>query len=129
MTGRPDSLTMLASVHTKTANVIDVYRKMIFEPAVVRNNKPVVVFYYSSSQCKPCSWSILPILEKMVRRKSESIYLAKVDLDKVPEFRTEHAIETLPTVMTYFKGDVMDYVEGLNWGPIVKLVNEAARMK
>jgi thioredoxin-like negative regulator of GroEL len=68
------------------------------------------------------------MLEKMVKRKSESVYLAKVDLDKVPEFKLQHAIETIPTTMSYYKGDVMDFVEGLNWGPIVKLVNDAARM-
>lgn len=68
------------------------------------------------------------MLEKMVKRKP-SVQMAKVDLDKIPEFRREHAISTLPTVMTYFNGDVMDMVEGLNWGPIVKLVNEATRMK
>lgn len=47
----------------------------------------------------------------------------------MPEFRREHAIETLPTTMSFYKGDVMDVAEGLNWGPIVKLVNDAARFK
>jgi len=69
------------------------------------------------------------MLEKMVRRKSEQIYLAKVDFDKVPELKDQHGIGTVPTTMSFFKGDVMDSVEGLNWGPIVKLVNDAARMK
>jgi thioredoxin-like negative regulator of GroEL len=50
------------------------------------------------------------MLEKMVKRK-DSIYLAKVDLDKVPEFRAEHAIDTMPTVMTYFKG-LQHYLSG-----------------
>jgi len=68
------------------------------------------------------------MLEKMVRRKSESIYLAKVDLDKVPEFYKEHAITTLPTTMAYYKGDLVDVVEGPRWGQIVKLVNQSERL-
>jgi hypothetical protein len=51
-----------------------------------------------------------------------------VDLDKIPEFRQEHAIETLPTTMAFYKGDVMDMVEGPEWGKIVRLVNDAARL-
>lgn len=82
----------------------------------------------SSSECLPCKWSLLPMLEKMVRRKADYVNLAMVDFDKVPEFREEHGINEIPTVMTFFKGDVMDVVEGKNWNPIVAMVNRATKL-
>lgn len=68
------------------------------------------------------------MLEKMVRRKGDYVNLAMVDFDKVPELREEHGVTELPTVMTFFKGDVMDVVEGKNWNPIVALVNRAIKL-
>ncbi len=68
------------------------------------------------------------MLEKMVRRKGDFLNLASVDFDKVPELRDEHGVSEIPTVMVFFKGEVMDIVEGKNWGPIVAAVNRATKL-
>jgi ABC-type metal ion transport system substrate-binding protein len=34
--------------HAKAANIIDIYKNVVFEYAVMKNPKPVVVFYYQS---------------------------------------------------------------------------------
>lgn len=39
-----------ALIHTSLAafNIIDIYRNVVFDYAVMKNPKPIVVFYYSS---------------------------------------------------------------------------------
>lgn len=88
----------------------------------------IILILPQKSECVPCKWSLLPMLEKMVKRKGEFVNLASVDFDKVPAFKEEHGISEIPTVMVFYKGDVMDIVEGKNWSPIVALVNRATKL-
>ncbi|CAL8133665.1 unnamed protein product [Orchesella dallaii] len=107
--------------------IVDIKTKLLFDVAVMKNKKtPYIVFYYSSSECIPCKWSLIPMIEKMIRRKGNKLNMAMVDFDKVPEFKEEHGVSEIPTIMVFYQGDVMDVVEGKNWGPIVKLINRAA---
>jgi len=68
------------------------------------------------------------MLERMAKRKSDKIYLALVDFDKVPELQAAHGITSIPTTSVFYKGDVYDLVEGTSWGQIVPLVNEASKI-
>ncbi|ODM89311.1 Thioredoxin, mitochondrial [Orchesella cincta] len=122
------SPTGVSAQGTKPA-VVDIKTKLLFDVAVMRNKKtPFVVFYYSSSECVPCKWSLLPMIEKMIRRKGDKLNMAMVDFDKVPELKEDHGVNVIPTIMVFYKGDVMDVVEGKNWSPIVGLVNRAAKL-
>jgi thioredoxin-like negative regulator of GroEL len=68
------------------------------------------------------------MLEKMAKRKSDKLYLALVDFDKVPELREQHGITAIPTTSVFYKGNVLDLVEGNSWSQIVPLVNAAAKI-
>ncbi len=68
------------------------------------------------------------MLEKMAKRKSDKLFLAFVDLDKVPDLEKKHGITTIPTTRVLYKGEVVDSVEGLSWSQLTKLVNNAAKI-
>jgi len=97
----------------KTINIIDIYRREVFEIAVLRNRKPVIV-YYSRGSCTLCS-RLQTKLETMAKKNSESYYLARVDLDKLPELAEEYGITKVPTTRAFYKGQQIDEVKGPKW--------------
>lgn len=80
------------------------------------------------STCPACLWSIKPMLERMVKRKDDKLYLALVDFDKVPDLQITQGVTEIPTTRVMYKGEVLDSVEGLSWAKLVPLVNQAAKI-
>ncbi|ODM96744.1 Thioredoxin [Orchesella cincta] len=102
-------------------NILDIPRYGVFKVAVLRNQKPVVVFFTKSS-CAICQ-KIWKDLESIARANDEDMYLAKIDVEEAPEFRELLKITNIPQTQTYFKGQLVSQVKGPNWVGIEAIVN------
>ncbi|OXA56858.1 thioredoxin C-1 [Folsomia candida] len=110
----------------KTANLIDIYRPEVFEIAVLKNRKPVIV-YYSKGSCTLCA-RLQMKLEKMAKENSESFYLARVDLDALPELQEAYGIKSIPTTRAFYKGRMIEEVKGLKWISMSELADKVLRI-
>jgi len=68
-------------------------------------------------------------LEDIAAQNSEKMYLARVDLDKLPELKEEFAISSIPTTMAFYKGEWLGEVKGPKWISIRELSDEILAIK
>ncbi|CAL8110840.1 unnamed protein product [Orchesella dallaii] len=106
-------------------NIVDISRMGVFTAAVLRNQKPVVV-YFTKTSCHQCR-NILKDLEDIARANDEDMYLARVDLDEYPTLRNEFGIINIPTTRTYFNGKLLREVRGPLSGGIRAITNIAIK--
>jgi thioredoxin-like negative regulator of GroEL len=75
------------------------------------------------SSCTLCS-RLQTKLEDLAKKNSDSMYLARVDLDKLPELKEEFGITAVPTTQAFYKGEVMGEVKGPKWVSIRELTDQ-----
>ncbi|KAI8815491.1 thioredoxin-like protein [Cladochytrium replicatum] len=73
-------------------------------------NVPVLVDFYAT-WCGPCKL-LAPVLQKAVRENDKAI-LVKIDVDKNEEVTAKYEIVSLPTVIAFRNGKVVDQFTGL----------------
>lgn len=67
-------------------------------------------------------------LEKMAKENSESFYLARVDLDALPELQEAYGIKSIPTTRAFYKGRMIEEVKGLKWISMSELADKVLRI-
>ncbi|CAL8133663.1 unnamed protein product [Orchesella dallaii] len=116
-----------ASVEAKSKNIIDVYSPPVFDIAVLRNQKPVIVFF-ASKQCVICERMLTKLEDKAQDEYSEDLYLARFDVDKFPDLVEALGVSKTPTVRSYMKGVMTDEVRGLKLTSIYDMMERAAKV-
>ena len=85
---------------------------------------PVVVFF-TAPWCMACK-SFSPILDQLGEELSKKAVIIKIDIDENPLLAAEHHIRSLPTIMVFVKGDVVDTKIGVSTkGDMLKFINGA----
>lgn len=79
--------------------------------AEVLEAKGVVVVDFGANWCGPCK-SLLPILDEVVSEDS-SKKIVKVDIDEQEELAKEYKIMSVPTLLVFKNGEVVDKSVGL----------------
>ncbi len=70
------------------------------------NRDKLVVVDFFARWCIPCRF-FMPVLERLEKSYNGKVEFAKVDVDKDPKLAIEYDIETVPTVIIFYRGEVV----------------------
>ena len=77
-----------------------------FDEMLEQLDVPVLVDFYAQ-WCGPCVM-MQPVLEDVAGRLDNVAKVAKVDTDKSPRLGSRYQVEALPTLILFYKGQVID---------------------
>lgn len=93
-----------------------------FSEAVLENDKPVVLDLWAP-WCGPCRM-MEPILEEVAADYTDSIVVAKLNVDESPDTATRYDVLSIPTILVFSDGEMAKKLVGAM--PKKKLVEELA---
>jgi thioredoxin 1 len=81
-----------------------------FEDEVIKSELPVLVDFWAV-WCAPCRM-IAPIVEELSNEKEGSLKVVKMDVDNNPDTAMKFGIRSIPTLLIFKKGEVVDQIVG-----------------
>jgi len=78
---------------------------------VLQADVPVLVDFWSPT-CAPCR-TLLPILEELAEENEGDATIAKVNAAQYPALVAQYGIDTLPTLLLFFQGRVVERMVGV----------------
>ena len=82
----------------------------VFNAEVLESNIPVVVDFYTT-WCGPCKM-VTPIMEELDTQYSGKVKFVKVDVDKNPIVSNQYSILSIPTIVLFKSGKIVETVVG-----------------
>jgi thioredoxin 1 len=81
-----------------------------FESEVLKSDVPVLVDFWAV-WCGPCR-QISPIIEDLAGAYNGKVKVAKVDIDANPGLAMKYSIRSIPTILFFSGGQVVDQLVG-----------------
>jgi len=81
-----------------------------FEQEVLKSEIPVIVDFWAE-WCGPCKM-ISPIVEEIGNQYDGKLKVAKVDVDSNTRFATQYGIMSIPSLLFFKGGEVVDQIVG-----------------
>ena len=82
-----------------------------FNVAVFQAKVPVLVDFWSPT-CAPCR-RLFPILEELAEENEGDAAIVKINIAQYPALVTQFGIETLPTLLFFYQGKVVERMVGV----------------
>jgi len=81
-----------------------------FDTEVLNSSEPVLVDFWAE-WCGPCR-AIAPVLEEMAEASEGRVTLMKVNVDENPGLAARYGIRSIPTILFFKEGALVDRVVG-----------------
>lgn len=81
-----------------------------FEQEVLKADKPVLVDFWAI-WCAPCKM-ISPIVDDLAEEYADKLKVGKVDVDNNPHIAMKFGIRSIPTLLIFKAGKVVDQIVG-----------------
>ncbi len=81
-----------------------------FETEVLGSEVPVLVDFWAV-WCAPCRM-IAPIVEELAAEHEGKLKVAKVDVDSNPQTAIKYSIRSIPTLLVFKNGEVVEQMVG-----------------
>ena len=91
------------------ANAIEI-NEANFEEVVLNSDKPVLVDFWAA-WCGPCRM-VGPVVEEIAGEFSDSAVVGKVDVDSNQALSIKYGIRSIPALLYFKGGEVVDNVVG-----------------
>ncbi|MFA4029169.1 MAG: hypothetical protein GDYSWBUE_001885 [Candidatus Fervidibacterota bacterium] len=82
-----------------------------FDSEILQSNLPAMVDFWAP-WCGPCRL-MSPIVESIAERYQGKVKVAKVNVDENPQLAVRYSIMSIPTLLFFRNGQVVDKVIGL----------------
>ncbi len=81
-----------------------------FEDEVLNSDKPVLVDFWAE-WCGPCKM-VGPVVEELAGEYEGKAKIGKVDVDSNPQTSTKYGIRSIPSLLIFKNGEVVDQIVG-----------------
>ena len=89
-----------------------------FKKEVLESNIPTLVDFWAS-WCGPCKM-IAPHIDELAKEYAGKMKIGKIDVDANPKVATEYGVMSIPTIVFFKNGKVLNQVAGAISKPDLK---------
>lgn len=77
-----------------------------FEQEVLKSDTPVIVDFWAE-WCQPCK-ALSPLIDQLAESKKDKVKVVKVNIDENPNSPTTYGVRSIPTLMLFKGGELIE---------------------